>query len=257
MPADVAVLVDTEVPTPAVVVALNTLSNQAQTNLAIIVPEAIAASVNVPADCFSGCTDDACPGNARRVIVPYDPAGSPYDTLATFERFDCVFRDPLPETSGPVSHLWFITHRPLLMPPLALASIVLDGDLPLRVHVSCPDCDDDLFNANSLLKQVVVDSGGTVSDYTELKEVETQLMELGEERLSCAWPTDDDPAELEFETRDGDGFLAERVSAFGACEPADEEGAFFPTDFGVALCPDTCRVVQGPPADSVVVSECI
>lgn len=260
VPADIAVLIDTDVPTAAVVAALNTLSASEINNLAIIVPEGIAASIDVPVSCFQGCNMDGCPANPNRIIVPYDPEGSPYDTLEMFERFDCVFREPLPETSGPVSHLWFITHRPDQMPPKELASLVLDGDLSLRVHVSCPECTQELLNANVLLEQVVSDSGGTVSDYNVLQQVVMQLSRLGEERLSCAWPTDADPSLLDFVTGGGNSFFAEPVSEFAACK-ADAvldggEGAFFPTDFGVALCPDTCQVVQAAPADSVAVSEC-
>lgn len=260
VPADIAVIIDTDVPTDAVVTALNTLSGPELNNLAIIVPDSIAASINVQVSCLLGCDMAECPANPNRVIVPYGEDESPYDTLEMFERFDCVFREPLPETSGPVSHLWFITQRPELMPPEELAALVLGGDLSLRVHVSCPECDEELLNANALLKQVVVDSGGTVSDYNVLQQVVAQLSRLGEQRLSCVWPTDADPSLLDFVTGGGNGFFAAPVPSFAACD-ADAvldggEGAFFPTNFGVALCPDTCRVVQAAPADAVAVSEC-
>lgn len=261
VPADIAVLIDTDVPPMAVMAALGTLSDAKANNLAIIVPEGIAASVEVPVTCFDGCGSMGCPATPNRIILPYS-AESPYDTLEMLDLFDCVFRDPLAETSGPVSNLWFITHRPDLMPPEQLASIVLDGTLRLRVHVSCPECDDDLFNANSLLKEVVVESGGTVSDYENLGAMLTQLTRLGEERHSCVWATDEDPRLLEFSTDAGNEILVERVSDIGECAAEDAalaggDGAFFPTEFGVGLCPDTCRIFQSAPATSVQVDECI
>ncbi|MCR9160669.1 MAG: hypothetical protein ACE37F_20850 [Nannocystaceae bacterium] len=259
VPADIAVLIDNEVPASTVAAALDALSAPEANNLAIIVPEGVAASVDVQVECLEGCGVNECPSNPRRIIVPYDSAQSPFDTLATFGRFDCVFRDPMPQTSGPVSNLWYITHRPDFMPPKGLGALVLDGELSLRVHVSCPECDENLFNANALLAQVVDESGGTVSDYETLAQMVMQVNRLGEERYSCTWATDADPVLLEFDTPAGT-VLAERIDGPSGCEVDGGEisyAAFFSTAFGVALCPEACQALQAVPADSVSVSECI
>ena len=261
VPADVVVLVDTGVEATALTIALNAFDEARMSNLAIIAPQdTLAAGIPLEVDCLDGC-GGGCPPNPNRISLPYDPAEQAYVALASFSEFDCIFREPLENTSGPVSHLWFITDDPMQMPPENLAALVLDGVQPLRVHVSCPDCDQDLFNANALLKEVVVASGGTVSDSTVGASIEAQIERLAALRSSCFWETDSGAELVIFTPTGGEPFFVELAEELGGCEEDTildgGLGRFFEIGSGLRLCPDSCRLMQSFPENVVEIDECI
>ena len=260
VPADVVVLIGPNVDGDAVSRALDEFIATPSNNLAIIAPDNALADIDLEVDCLQGC-GGTCGENPNRIILPYDPADSPYATLASFSDFDCIFREPLPDTSGPVSNLWFITAEPMQMPPKQLAAFVLEGTQPLRVHVSCPECNDDLFNANSLLKEVVVASGGTVSDSNELGSIVAQVDRIGALRDSCAWATDSGTDLVVLTLMGGETLFVERAKSFAECEfdtILDRGiGLFFETDSGVRLCPNSCQQLQSLPENFVEIDECI
>lgn len=258
VPADIVVLVGPDIDANAVMPAVSSLIAADDNNIALIVPDDFITDSLDP-ECPAGCVP-GCPSNPSTLVFSYDGDQSPYDPLSSFSNFDCIFREPSPDSSAPVANLLFMTENPGEMPPPDFASLILDGGRPLRAHVSCPGCDQDLFNANAVLEDVVLNSGGTVSDATVVTEIVSQAEHIGAERRSCTWSTSTDSDILIFLPSIGDEFFANRVAGIGDCGteplPPGDFGQFYGTDVGVSLCPQTCRLLQAYPAVTIEIAEC-
>lgn len=259
VPADVVALVDSGVPTALVRTALEQFQGVAGNNVAILAPQSEVAALTLESDCPDGCGAATCATVPNRVIVPY--TGSAYEALADFMSFSCIFREPAPNTSGPVANLWFITASPNQMPPMNLAALVLEGEEALRVHVACPGCDENLFNANALLKEVVEASGGTVTDSDSPAMVAAQVTYIGGARHSCLWEATSEPDFYIF-TPAGETelFFADPFDSQAECPTQPVEpggmGGFHPDGPGVRLCPETCKTVQAFPAERLDIEAC-
>jgi len=149
------------------------------------------------------------------------------------------------------------------VPPKNLSTLVLEGEIRLRVHVACPGCDENLFNAASLLEQVVSASGGTVANTNSPVKVVAQATYIGGPRHSCAWEADASPDFYIFDpTTDADEFFADPVASQGDCPTemvwSGDSGAFHPDDEigGFRLCPETCKSVQAFPVDFLDIYSC-
>ena len=254
VPADIIVLVDQGLSTPFVQSALDELQGVTENNVAIIAPATMLSELVLETDCPQGCETAGCAMPANRVIVPYTDTA--YEALTDLASFDCIIREPAAGTSGPVANLWFLTEDPMQQPPKNLGMLVLEGELRLRVHVACPGCDQDLFNANSLLEQIVSASGGSVSNLNVPMVAVGQGTYIGRPRYSCAWDPAGEPDYYRFESGVGDidPIVANPVESQAEC---DDAPAFHPEEgVGVRLCPDTCRPMQALPVDSLDVYAC-
>ena len=258
VPADIVVLVGPGIDADSVMPVLGGLTSIPDNNLALIVPDDFVTDSLAP-DCPAGCADADCPSDPTRVLFTYDGEQSPYDSLSEFSQFECIFRAASPGSSEPVSNLLFITDNPQEMPPRDLASLVLSGARPLRVHVSCPGCDQDLFTANALLKEVVVASGGTVSDSNMPASATAQAERIGAARKSCIWP-DSGSEVVVFQPEGDDDLISTRIASVDDCDSEtivdSGMGQFYGADDGVSLCLETCRWMQSYPAATVDIAEC-
>lgn len=209
-------------------------------------------------DCDMGCgTCNVEP--AMRILYPY--MNSAVEALLETQEYSCILRDPPPgnPTTGPTKHLWMITDDPLQELPDPFADAV--ADLGLRVHLSCPMCDDNFGNVSGDLMNAVTSTFGTVSNSNLPNQVGEQADLIAASKVSCGWiPEEFPPAVFLALITDPDdpevAFLSEVDEA--GCTPdgyfaRDVEGAPAPA---VTLCPQPCTLAQTLPAGLVEIYGC-
>lgn len=227
------------------------------TNVAVLVHTDDVPELPLVA-CDAGC--GACEEMpATRVVYPYEDGA--VDALLNTAEYECILRDPPPgnPTTGPTKHLWLITNDPGQELPAPFFQAV--ADLGLRVHLSCPGCDDNFGTVSGDLINVVTATLGTVSDSDDAMEVGGHAELIAASRLSCGWIPEDFPPYVVLELLTGEkepeyAFLSEIDE--GGCEPdgffaREIEGAPAPA---VTLCPPPCMVAQTLPADLVQIYGC-
>ncbi|MCR9160670.1 MAG: hypothetical protein ACE37F_20845 [Nannocystaceae bacterium] len=227
------------------------------TNVAVLVPQDQAPEVKgIPCDLGCGMCDQ---DPAVRVITPY--TGSAIEALTATEEYACILREPPPgnPTSGPTKHLWLITDDPLQeLPPEFMQTVAA---LSLRVHLSCPMCDENFGNVSGALMAAVENTLGTVSNSNNPMAVGVQADLIAASRLSCGWASAELPPLVVAELQTGEEkpeylFLAE-VDGEGACSPEGfyvEEGSG--PDLVFRLCPQPCTIVQTLPEQAAGVFGC-
>lgn len=258
VPADVVIIVGEGSTLPKGALEAFTM----ETNVAVLAPASVATGLETAftPECRSGCQGCAAP---NRVLVPY-AEGEAFDAFLG-DAFECVFRGPPPGSSlsEPSRHVWLFTQDPALdVPPMVRAKVIEEE---LRLHVACPDCDEEPPTLKSQLGQLVAQTRGTVADSTG--DLGDQSEELRARRTSCIWEEEDFPLFLEIiNPLVDDGFVTNNdETAAEPCEEVieNEEGVdelyplYFENNNGDAqLCPFACRMAQLPRAEETEIFRC-
>lgn len=225
------------------------------TNVALLVHADEAPNLPL-VSCDMGC--GMCDENpATRVVYPY--VDRVLDALLDRDEFECILRNPPPgnPTTGPTKHLWLITNDPEQELPETFFDVV--EEFGLRVHLSCPLCDENFGNVSGDFMNAVTSTLGNVSNSNNAAEVGEHATLIAASRVSCGWTPEEFPANILIEFDDTDGqymFLGELDEADCDSESffaRDIEGAKAPA---VTLCPTPCSFAQTLPAPSVDVYGC-